>query len=360
MAKKELLELFEKENRLAGKGENDMDVPFETTEKKEPLMTLEEGDKNYAWNQLREKTLNGKDAAALLGDAPWRTREELLAEKRKFVTFRPEKGSKEDNRMARGYELQEDSAKKFADLTGIKLEEGAIYQSEKRPVMTARVGYQTKEGYPVHILSTSLENGYLWENNVVPANVQDECQWNMAVTGAKKSYVGCLVDNLDKDGNPVKGVEQVFHVAYVDRDEKIINRLVREAESFQKDMERPYLVIDVPSKQIEKKDKTYELTLPEGSSLAGAKVTLPERVVKEPGRGKGWQLVLPVTNPRGQSFLYRKDDGKSVSSAEIYCAVNKVRGKTLFANNRASLKKYWDKKKNQALQEAHEADRVNY
>lgn len=311
------------------------DVPFDVGVVKEtPLMSLADGDKNYSWNHLREKTLNGKDAAALLGDAPWRSREELLAEKRKFVTFRPEKGSAEDIRMNRGWELQGQSAKKFSADTGIELEDGAIFQSKDHAVMTARIPFQTKEGHPVHILSTSLENGYMWENGAVPANVQDECQWNMAVMGTDKSYVGCLVDNLDKDGNSVKGVEQVLHTACVERDEKIINRLVREAEQFKKEMDRPYLVINVPDTQIEKADKTYTVTLPEG-----AKITLPERVVKEPAKGKGYQLVLPVKNPKGQSFLYKKDDGKSMSSAEIYCSMNKVRGRILFANNRSSFRK---------------------
>ena len=55
-------------------------------------------------------------------------------------------------------------------------------------------------------------------------------------------------------------------------------------------------------------------------------------------------MSLPIKNKAGASFVFRKDDGKSISSAEVYCAMNKVHGKVLFVNNRTSLKKFWEKK----------------
>ena len=317
------------------------DVPFDVVndDKKAPLMTLAEGDANYAWNRLKEKTLNNKDAAVLMGDTPWRTKEELLAEKRKFVTFRPETGSKEASRMNRGWELQKDTAERFSDKTGVVLLDGAIYQSEDRPIMTARISHMTKDGNPVLILSTSNENGFLWENGSIPSNVVDELQWDMAVTGTKRSYVACMVDNLGPDGTPLKGIEQVLHIGEVKRDEKVIAKMNKEVDMFQKEMERAYLLMRLPKESFVKKDKMYEITMPDKSSLAGTKVMIPEKYVKENIKTGNYQLVLPIKNSRGQSYLYRKDDGKSVSSAEIYCAVNRVRGRVLFVNNRATFKK---------------------
>lgn len=316
------------------------DVPFDVDDsKKAPLMTLAEGDANYAWNRLKEKTLNNKDAAVLMGDTPWRTKEELLAEKRKFVTFRPETGSKEASRMNRGWELQKDTADRFSDKTGIELSDGAIYQSDEKPIMTARISHMTKDGNPVLILSTGNENGFLWENGSIPSNVVDELQWDMAVTGTKRSYVACLVDNLGPDGNPIKGIEQVLHIGEVKRDEKTIAKMTKEVDSFEKEMTRAYLLMRLPKEVFAKKDKMYEVMMPDKSALAGTKVMIPEKYVKENAKTGNYQLVLPIKNSRGQSYLYRKDDGKSVSSAEIYCAINRVRGRVLFANNRATFHK---------------------
>lgn len=349
-----------------------MDVPFDAETKETPYMTLAEGDTKYAWANLRQHTLNGKDAGVLLGHVPWRTREELLAEKWKFVTFRVETGTKDKLRMDRGRDLQEEVANVFAQKTGEPLQEGGIYKDKTDEFMVARISHMTQDGEPVLIVSTSHANGRFWEmpdgSPKAPDYIRDECQWNMAVTGTRSAYVACLVDNLDDKGEPIPGVEQKMFAMKIDRDKGIINQLRKEARSFNKEFTRDYLVMNIAEDMAEKVGQTFQIKMPEGSCLEGHTVTFPERVVKSRGTGKGYDLVIPKRNQWGQSYTYRKEDGKSTTSAEVFCAVNKVRGNVLFVNNRKMLRDYRNKKKEQTkdnpngkdLLEAHLGEQLNY
>ena len=319
-----------------------IDLPFDLSDSQKTnpnvYMSLEEAGKNWkAWADLKSKTLTTKDAGVLMGHTPWRSREELLAEKKKFISFTPEKNSEEENRMQRGMVLQEKAKELFVETTAIQLTEGAVYRSEDHPVMMARLPQVSKDGnFPVQILSTSSDYAYLWDGGSVPPNVRDEAQWNMAVTGTNTAFVGCYIDN-QLDEKTSRFVSRV-----IERNDYEISLLIKKAEDFRKEMESEFLHVPVAKEALEKKEQSYELTLPEGTEYAGVKVTIPTRFVTN-SKGKN-VLSLPIKNKSGASFVFRKDNGKSISSAEIYCAVNKVHGKVLFVNNRTSLKKLWEKK----------------
>ena len=319
---------------------DEIDVPFADSKNNgvKPFMTLEEADKNWKnWAELKAKTLNSKDAGVLMGHTPWRSIEELLAEKKKFISFTPEKNSDEASRMQRGIDLQEKAKQMFIDSTAIQLTEGAIYRSEEHPVMMARLPFVAKSGnFPVQIMTTNSDYAYLWDGSSVPPNVRDEAQWNMAVTGTNTAFVGCYIDN-QQDEKSSRFVSRV-----IERSDYEIALLIKKAEDFRKNMESEFLHIPVSKDALLKKEQSYELTLPDGTNYAGTKVTIPTRFINN---SKGKQVMsLPIKNKAGASFVFRKDDGKSISSAEVYCAMNKVHGKVLFVNNRTSLKKMWEKK----------------
>ena len=350
-------------NRMAKKQDMEMDVPFDTVEKKTPYMTLAEAETDWKrWADLKNKTINGKDAAVLMGDAPWRTKEELLAEKKKFISFVPEKSSKEAAVLQRGLDMQDEAKKRFAESTGIKLGEGGIYRSEENPVMIARVQFQDKDGNPIQIMTTGAEFAKLWDDGA-PKNVIDEAQWNMALTGAKQAHVGCLID--DRENSGVDGLK--FVSVSIKRDDRIIDVLTKEAERFGKELESKFLNMNVSAEMVTKKTlakgEAYEVKMPENTKLEGCTVVIPSKMVKPQRWGNGYRLNLPVQNLKGKSFLFKvegNDKVKSASTAQIYCAVNRTRGRELFTNNRSSLARHYKKKKNAELLASKLSDELNY
>ena len=328
--------------------EKEFDVPFDVTEKKTPYMTLTEAESDWKkWADLKNKTVSGKDIAVLMGHTPWDTKEGLLAEKLKFVSRAPEKGSKEAEIMKRGLDLRDEAKNRFIQSTGIAIGEGAIYRDTDSSFMIARIQFQCeKDGCPVQILTTGAENARLWKDGI-PQNVVDEAQWNMALTGTKNAYIGCLIDERD---NPEKEEPEKlrFVSASIERDDAYIRRMTKAAERFQKEMENKFLHISVAAENVELVGQAFHVTTPTDSALKGDVVVIPQKMAQyDKKREDCYRLNLPIHNLAGKSFLFKRiGDGRpqSVSSGEIYCAFNKVRGRTLFANNRPSLRQYYQKK----------------
>ena len=239
--------------------------------------------------------------------------------------------------MQRGLELQNEAKSRFIQDTKMAVEEGAIYRSETKPFMIARIQFQDKEGNPVQIMTTGVENVGLWEKTA-PPNVYDEAQWNMAVTGAKTAHVGCLIDAQNDKGEPeLSLVTRTFN-----RDDRYIAQMTKAAERFQKELDSKFLSVFVPKGNIELKGEAYYVKTPDDSLLQGDTVVIPQRLVHYDKQKESYRLSLPIKNMKGKSFLFKRegnDKAKSASAAEIYCAANRVRGKALFMSNRTLFTK---------------------
>jgi len=341
---------------------------------KEPIMTLAEAlkDGGKPWYNLRDKSLTNKDAAALMNDAPWCTPEELLARKLKFVSTRVEANTPEKRKTERGTSLQGKELSEYKELNGQKVKEGAIYQNDVLPYMIARVPYFNEKNEPVIAMSTGRENKDYWENGRVPKNVKDEALWMAAVLGAHKVHVVCAIDNMDanwknmdQEWKEIPGVKKEYEMREISAIEpankKRVHEMFEAAEKFYKEMTRPYLVVNVPESCVKKNEQSYDVTIETGTV-----VTIPQDKVKE---NKGihqfdsgvsykedkYSLVLPIKNAKGQSYTFKSNNGKALSSAEIYCKRYAVRGKMLFANNRNNVKKKTSlKEKTQTTQNSNE------
>ena len=319
-------------------------------EKKEPVMTLREAlkDGGKPWYNLRDKSLTNKDAAALMGDAPWCTREELLARKLKFVSTRVETNTPEKRKTERGTSLQGPELHKYKEINGQKVKEGAIYQNDVLPYMIARVPYFNDKNEPVIAISTGHEHKHFWEDGKIPNNVKDEALWMAAVLGAKKVQVVCAIDNMNAnwkdmgtEWKELPGVQKTFEMREISAIEpankKRVHEMFEEAEKFYKEMTRPYLVVNVPESSVQKNGDVYDVTV-----NTDVTVTVPTDKVKKNkdfGKKDAYALILPVKNAKGQSYTFKNRDGKFLSSAEIFCKRYNVRGKMLFANNRNNVKR---------------------
>ena len=282
------------------------------------------------WTKLKNGTLNSKDAATLLGDNPWRSKEDVLAEKKGFVTFSPEKGSDEAKRMQEKVERQGIIKDKFVDKTGIEVIEGGVFRSNDNDRFLAVIRFRTNLDEPVMITSVNSRNVRYWEN-AVPAHISDEAQWNMMVTGAKKCYVGCLVEDKEK-GFPAQDIK----IVEVNADRKVMERLASSAEKFLGRMDKEFVNVPLDASLFGKesaKSDSFMLALPKGNRFSLDEIRISDRFVGpelDYGRRKIRYLNLPVYNYKGESFMV----GKGLTSAQLFCLVCNVKGRELEVNNR--------------------------
>lgn len=310
------------------------------------------------WASLQQVSLNQKDAPVLMDHAPWRTEEELIAEKRKFRTFSPEPDSPERDLMYHAIEQQPLTKHMFSETYGLEVQQGAIYRHETEDFMVARVNFETEmePHFPVHILSVGVDNAEYWADKQTPEHVIDEAQWTMAVTGADAVLVACFVEEEPFE----KGKETKGHLEAraIYRDEEAIVALEKKAKVFYEKMRQPFLNMTIQMDQAElvveneeERPNKVSIPIPDTETEKDVRVLVPRHLLR-PDVGqwkenseaykeshKEGKLSLPVKNDRGQSFVYKRSDGKTMSSGQIYCAVHKMRGRELFANNRIRYKK---------------------
>ena len=282
------------------------------------------------WTKLKNSTLNNKDAATLLGDNPWRSKNDVLAEKKGFVTFSPEKDSEEAKQMQKKIEQQTRIKDKFIDKTGFDVIEGGVYRSNENENFIATIRFKTNLDEPVMITSVNSKNVRYWENTI-PVHISDEAQWNMMVTGADRCYVGCLIDDKEKDFS-----KQDIKVIEVRADKEIMHRLSSAAEKFLDKMNKDFLNIPLDSALFRPhptEDNSFMLKLPKGNKFLldeiriSSKFVGPERAYNNK---KIRYLNLPVYNFKGESFMI----GKGLTAAQVFCAVCNVKGRELEINNR--------------------------
>ena len=282
------------------------------------------------WTKLKNSTINNKDAATLLGDNPWRSKDEILAEKKGFVTFSPEKDSEEAKQMQAKIEQQCKIKDKFMDKTGFEVIEGGVYRSNENNNFIATIRFKTNLDEPVMITSVNSKNVRYWEDTI-PAHISDEAQWNMMVTGAKKCYIGCLIDDKTKDFS-----KQDIKIVEVKENYEIMNRLKASAEKFLNRMNKEFLNIPLNAslfKPHPTQADSFMLTLPKGNKFLLDEIRISDKFVgpeRTYNNKKIRYLNLPVYNYKGESFMI----GKGLTSAQVFCAVCNIKGRELESNNR--------------------------
>ncbi len=170
------------------------------------------------WHELRRQHVCASDSAPILGISPWRTRGELLDEKRGLIPPQPINSA-----MERGMML-EDKARKCAEKMLDMLFLPEVYVSNEYPFMCASYdGISFDYKSILEIKCTNKKNHALAKAGQIPDYYMPQVQHQIAVYGAEE----CLYFSFDGE----KGI-----VVNVPRDDTFIMRMIIEEQQFYQEM----------------------------------------------------------------------------------------------------------------------------
>jgi len=174
--------------------------------------------------QLAERNgyIGASEAAGVLGMSRWTTPLQIWAEKLGQVE-RPDLSKNTAVRV--GTALEDTVAKFFAEDTGKKVRRNnrTLYHS-KYPFIACHLDREiVGENAILECKTASAYKAKEWENNQIPQEYLIQCHHELAVSGADKCYIACLVGNSD------------FIWQEIARDEKIINSIIEKEVYFWKE-----------------------------------------------------------------------------------------------------------------------------
>lgn len=163
------------------------------------------------WLGIRKQGLGGSDAAAVCGLNPYRSPVAVWADK----TAEGPTEIPDTEAMRVGRDLEQYVASRFTEVTGKKVRrKNAIMQSEDHPFMLANVDRViVGENALLECKTTSPYNADQWADGKCPESYEIQCHHYMAVTGAEKVYLACLI------------LGREFVIVEVARDEEVIRSL---------------------------------------------------------------------------------------------------------------------------------------
>jgi putative phage-type endonuclease len=171
--------------------------------------------------QLRERTkyLGGSDAAAVLGLSRWKTPLEVWAEKTGMLE--PEDISAKLH-IRVGNALEGLVCQLFEEESGLKVNRNppTVFHPSFNFLAANLDGIIN----PQTIVEFKTANGFKgkeWANNEIPVEYQVQAMHSLAVTGASKCYVACLI-----------GGNQDFVIRCLGRNEKLIEQIVSREVAF--------------------------------------------------------------------------------------------------------------------------------
>ena len=169
------------------------------------------------WLAHRTRSIGGSDAAAIVGMSQYASPYSVWADKTGKMP------PKEDNEaMRQGRDLEEYVARRFTEATGKKLrKENSIIINPRYPFAHANVDrVVVGEDAGFEAKTTSVLNLSKFKNGEYPENYYVQCVHYLAVTGAKRWYLGVLI----------LGVGFEWYV--IERDEEEIAALMQSEEAF--------------------------------------------------------------------------------------------------------------------------------
>lgn len=155
------------------------------------IMTVEQMQDHSAWLEMRKKGIGGSEAACIVGMSKWKSPFQLWLEK----TGQVEAEDISDKECVYwGNVLEQAVADRFSELTGKKVRRQGMLQDEEYPFMFANVDrWVIGENAGLECKTTNAFNMAEWKDDEVPDAYLLQCQWYMAVTGADKWYIACLI-----------------------------------------------------------------------------------------------------------------------------------------------------------------------
>jgi len=164
------------------------------------------------WLSYRRQGLGGSDAGAICGLNPYSSPMNVYIDKTS-----DEISLKDNEAMRVGRDLEDYVAKRFMDASGLKVRRAnAIFMNEKYPHLLANVDRMIiGENIGLECKTASPYSSGKYKDGELPAHYMMQCYHYMAVTGADAWYIAVLI------------LGQEFKFARIDRDEEIIENLIK-------------------------------------------------------------------------------------------------------------------------------------
>lgn len=147
------------------------------------------------WLKYRQMGIGGSDAAACCGLNKYKSPYKLYLEKKEDI----EKEEISNEALRIGTDLEDYVAKRFSEETGKKVrKDNFMMVSEEYPFMLADIDRRVVgEDAILECKTTNAYNAKRWDDGEIPLEYQFQCYHYMAVTGAKKCYIACLILGID-------------------------------------------------------------------------------------------------------------------------------------------------------------------
>ncbi|NLL91658.1 MAG: endonuclease [Ruminococcaceae bacterium] len=174
------------------------------------------------WLEERRKSIGGSDAAAIIGLNQWSSPYRVWADKTGRLPEIPD-----NEAMRQGRDLEDYVAQRWCEVTGKKVRRSNfIIRNTAYPFAHADVDrFVVGEDAGLECKTTSVMNLKNFKGGAYPEHYYVQCVHYMAVTGAKRWYLGVLVLN------------QGFYEFTIERDEEEIRALMEQELDFWKFVE---------------------------------------------------------------------------------------------------------------------------
>jgi len=175
------------------------------------------------WLMLRKNGIGGSDAGAVCGLNPYMSPLEVYVSK----TSKDIEEMADNEAMREGRDFEDYVARRFMEASGLKVRRAnMMYASREYPFMIAdvdRIVTGRENGITgLECKTASPYSAEKWKDGKIPAHYIIQCCHYMAVLGAKSCYIAVLVYGRE------------FKYMKIERDEEIIQSLIRTEERFWK------------------------------------------------------------------------------------------------------------------------------
>ncbi|WP_026765588.1 YqaJ viral recombinase family protein [Selenomonas ruminantium] len=178
------------------------------------IMTAAEIENREAWLKVRNDSIGGSEAAAIVGVNPWKSEYTLWLEK----TGQSQQEDISENECVHfGTILEQVVADEFCRREGKKVRKCGLFRSNKYPFMTAsfdRLLVGEDAG-----LECKTSNAFMrgpWDEGDIPPNYYVQCQHYMLVSGFPRWYIACLIGGnhfvswvVERNDDDIAALEQM-------------------------------------------------------------------------------------------------------------------------------------------------------
>ena len=208
------------------------------------IMTAAEIENREAWLKVRNDSIGGSEAAAIVGMNPWKSAYTLWLEK----TGQSQQEDISDNECVHfGTILEQVVADEFCRREGKKARKCGLFRSNKYPFMTGSFDrLLVGENAGLECKTSNAFKREEWDEGEIPPNYYVQCQHYMLVSGLPRWYIACLIGGnhfvswvVERNDDDIAALEQA-EIAFWDKVQRHIMPEVDGSESSTDSLKKMY------------------------------------------------------------------------------------------------------------------------